>query len=97
MHGRASRAKFALIVTVDTLILHNLDRLLASALNSGRSSGTAYLGLFNLLRIGQALTHYDKRALAFMVLAMVPCLWVLIAVTLKRLNDLETTRWYVFL
>lgn len=97
IRGRAGRAQYGLTVISGTLILHNLYRIMASALLPTRSSGLGYQYLFNVLGGVHGLTLFDKCALAFIVLVTAPFLWLLITMTLKRLRDLETTEWYVFL
>lgn len=94
MRGRAGRAQYGLTVIFGTLILHNLYRILASALLPTRSAGFGYQYLFTVFSGAHRLPLYDKRALAFLVLVTVPFVWLLVAMTLKRLRDLETTEWF---
>src|SRR5271165_4248758 len=92
--GRVGRARFGLTVILGRLILHNVYRILAAALAPYRRGGWDYLALLNR---PQAMSHDVKVLLWKAALVTLPFLWVLIATTIKRLRDLETTEWFVFL
>jgi uncharacterized membrane protein YhaH (DUF805 family) len=90
--GRVGRAKYGLTVIFATLIFNTILRGLALSIGTSRPSGLNYL-----LPLGMLFSPSGRFWRAFPLIAFAIYLGLLIAMTWKRLRDLETMEWYVLL
>jgi uncharacterized membrane protein YhaH (DUF805 family) len=97
IRGRVGRAQYGLTVIFGALLLHNISRVMGSALVPNMRNGPYYLFPMSVVFRSEAMTSDMKRVLFLFALVAAPFLWLLITMTLKRLRDLETTEWFVFL
>ena len=87
--GRSGRSTFGLTLIFVFLGMHNLFRLAsAGATASGYRSGSNYLLLLCMFFEQRLVSAQEKRVLSIILVLAIPCLWVAVSVTVKRLRDL---------
>jgi uncharacterized membrane protein YhaH (DUF805 family) len=95
--GRVRRTTYGLTLISSLLLLHNMFRLFASPVLRNRLESLSILFPLTLFYGAQPIPPDLMRTLPLFALVTVPFLWIAITMTVKRLRDLETTEWYVFL
>ena len=87
--GRSGRSTFGLTLIFVFLVTHNLFRLASAGAAASRyRSGFNYLLPFGMLFEQRLVSAQEKRVLSIMLALAIPCLWVAVCVTVKRLRDL---------
>jgi uncharacterized membrane protein YhaH (DUF805 family) len=94
--GRIGRAPYGLTVLTGVLILHNVSRIFTATFQPQYRSLNFWLPV-NILGIPRPFPPQLEQSLPLFALLVTTFIWLLIVMTLKRLRDLETTEWYVFL
>jgi len=86
--GHSDRSTFGLTVIFASLVMHNLFRLVSASAASRYRSGLNYMLPLWMFLEHRPVSTDEKRLLWIMLLFAIPCLWVAVCVTVKRLRDL---------
>src|SRR6516225_434625 len=83
--GHSDRSTFGLTVIFVSLVMHNLFRLVSASAASRYRSGLNYMLPLWMFLEHRPVSTDEKRLLWIMLLFAIPCLWVAVCVTVKRL------------
>jgi len=95
--GQSGRSTFGLTFIFVSLVMHNLFRLVSANAASRYGSGLNYLLPLSTFFEHRPVSAEEKHLLSIMLWLAIPCLWVAVCVTVKRLHDLGLVWSYAIL